>query len=122
MTDSAQWTFKPDGIGHVLNERRLEVPIYQRSYSWGPQQLDDFWTDLSGAMATQQSQYFLGNIVLSIQTSLLTAASGALGSTISANLSGSASDKSSGTVRAIPGPSFRRSASPPRLGAPPRVR
>lgn len=65
MTDSAQWAFKPDGIGHVLNDRRLEVPIYQRSYSWGPQQLNDFWTDLSGAMTAQQSQYFLGNIVLS---------------------------------------------------------
>lgn len=65
MTDSAQWDFNPDGIGHVLNDRRLAVPIYQRSYSWGPQQLDDFWTDLSGAMSAQQSQYFLGNIVLS---------------------------------------------------------
>jgi len=65
MTDSDRWGFTPDGIGHVLNDRRLEVPIYQRSYSWGPQQLNDFWTDLSGAMSARQSQYFLGNIVLS---------------------------------------------------------
>lgn len=65
MTDSDKWDFNPDGIGHILNDRQLKVPIYQRSYSWGPQQLNDFWTDLSGAMSAQEPQYFLGNIVLS---------------------------------------------------------
>lgn len=65
MTDSDKWEFNPDGIGHILNDRQLKVPIYQRSYSWGPQQLNDFWTDLSGAKSAQQPQYFLGNIVLS---------------------------------------------------------
>ncbi len=65
MPGSERFQFKPDAIGHVLADRSLSVPIYQRSYSWGEQQISDFWTDLNGALATGQNQYFLGNIVLS---------------------------------------------------------
>ncbi len=65
MPNSTVFDFNPDAIGHVLTDRRLAVPIYQRSYSWDEGQITDYWSDLSGALADGNSQYFLGNIVLS---------------------------------------------------------
>lgn len=49
MPDSARFKFHPDAIGHVLADRLMTVPVYQRSYSWGSEQVGEFWTDLSGA-------------------------------------------------------------------------
>lgn len=65
MADSARFKFHPDAIGHVLADRLLTVPVYQRSYSWGSEQINDFWTDLSGAFDEGGAEYFLGNLVLS---------------------------------------------------------
>jgi hypothetical protein len=49
---------------------RIQVPDWQRSYSWGSEQLDQFWTDLTtfdsqypGTNIDNQ-EYFLGSIVL----------------------------------------------------------
>lgn len=65
MPDSARFKFHPEAIGHVLGDRLLAVPVYQRSYSWGTEQVSDFWTDLSSAFEENRAEYFLGNIVLS---------------------------------------------------------
>lgn len=65
MPTANKFTFHMDGIGHLLGDRRLAVPIYQRSYSWDAGQITDFWSDLSNALAEGGSQYFLGNVVLS---------------------------------------------------------
>jgi hypothetical protein len=53
-----------EGIGHILRDRRLNVPPYQRGYAWGIEQIEDFWWDLRSAFGTSESQYFLGSIVL----------------------------------------------------------
>lgn len=54
-----------DGIGHVLRDRRLEVPRYQRSYSWTIEQVETFWTDLRAASLLPTPDYFLGTLVVS---------------------------------------------------------
>lgn len=53
-----------EGIGHILRDRRLTVPPYQRGYAWGLEQIQDFWWDLRSAFGSSESQYFLGSIVL----------------------------------------------------------
>jgi hypothetical protein len=53
-----------EGIGHVLRDRRLEVPPYQRGYSWGQDEVADFWWDLKASYVSSVPQYFLGTIVL----------------------------------------------------------
>lgn len=52
-----------EGIGHVLRDRPLGVPPYQRSYAWGPEQVETFWWDLRSALEASQPEYFLGTIV-----------------------------------------------------------
>lgn len=64
MDESVSFEFSPEAIGHVLADRRLAVPVYQRSYSWGEEEVGDFWTDLHGAFR-EGTEYFIGNIVLS---------------------------------------------------------
>lgn len=54
-----------DGIGHQLVDRLLAVPIYQRSYSWGDDQIMDFCSDLKSAFSSDLREYFLGTVVLS---------------------------------------------------------
>lgn len=53
-----------EGIGHILRDRRLEVPPYQRGYSWEAEEVGDFWWDLRAAFGSSTPQYFLGTIVL----------------------------------------------------------
>jgi uncharacterized protein with ParB-like and HNH nuclease domain len=53
-----------EGIGHVLRDRRLEVPPYQRGYSWGQDEVAEFWWDLKASYVSLNPQYFLGTIVL----------------------------------------------------------
>jgi uncharacterized protein with ParB-like and HNH nuclease domain len=36
-------------VARVLQDsRRFTVPIYQRQYAWGDEQLEAFWEDLAG--------------------------------------------------------------------------
>jgi hypothetical protein len=57
-----------EGIGHVLRDRQLGVPPYQRSYAWQSEQVETFWWDLRSAFDSQQPEYFLGTIVLTSGT------------------------------------------------------
>jgi hypothetical protein len=52
-----------EGIGHVLRDRPLGVPPYQRSYAWGQEQVESFWWDLRTALDAETPDYFLGTIV-----------------------------------------------------------
>jgi Protein of unknown function DUF262 len=52
-----------EGIGHVLRDRPLGVPPYQRSYAWGTEQVETFWWDLRSALEAPKPDYFLGTIV-----------------------------------------------------------
>lgn len=69
MPDS-KFGFELVGIGSALTNRRLAVPIYQRSYAWGSEeskerdQVAEFWNDLRATFVTQNDEYFLGTVVL----------------------------------------------------------
>lgn len=58
----------PLGLGHILLNRKLSVPIYQRSYAWEKEQVRQLLDDLSRAMRRREqgklSQYFLGSVVV----------------------------------------------------------
>jgi DNA-directed RNA polymerase specialized sigma24 family protein len=56
--------FKLDGVAHLLQDRLLAVPIYQRSYSWERDEVADYWADLASTMPRTNNEYFLGTIVL----------------------------------------------------------
>lgn len=53
-----------DGIGHLLGDRYIEVPPYQRAYSWTDEQVEDLLKDLSDAIRERTAEYFLGTVVL----------------------------------------------------------
>ena len=51
------------GVAHLLRDRQLEVPAYQRSYSWTEDEVSAYWHDLRAAMVSDQPIYFLGTVV-----------------------------------------------------------
>lgn len=53
-----------EGIGHLLQDSRLAVPPYQRSYAWTEKNTTQLFRDLSTALVEQEQEYFLGSIVL----------------------------------------------------------
>jgi hypothetical protein len=53
-----------DGIGHLLADRYIIVPPYQRAYSWSDEQIEELLRDLSDAMRNKEAEYFLGTVVL----------------------------------------------------------
>src|SRR5262245_38073385 len=59
--------FALQGIATLLSERGLAVPIYQRSYAWTRDEIEEFWTDLRSAFSESESEYFLGTLVLTRQ-------------------------------------------------------
>ncbi len=52
-----------EGIGHLLSDRLLAIPDYQREYSWDVEEVGELWSDLSAAIENGVSEYFLGSIV-----------------------------------------------------------
>jgi hypothetical protein len=53
-----------DGIGHVLRDRLLAVPPYQRSYTWTDEEVTLFIRDLQAAQGALEPTYFIGTIVV----------------------------------------------------------
>lgn len=53
------------GIGAQLKQRLLKVPIYQRSYAWEKDQVEEFCADIRGAFNSDPREHFMGTIVLS---------------------------------------------------------
>ena len=53
-----------EGIGHLVQDSRLAVPPYQRSYAWTEKNITQLFRDLSTALVEQEQEYFLGSIVL----------------------------------------------------------
>jgi hypothetical protein len=52
-----------EGIGRILLNRNLAVPIYQRSYAWEDEHVRDLLTDVETAMSEGAHEYFIGSIV-----------------------------------------------------------
>lgn len=67
MVDKSRIDFDLVGIGSLLKDRLLGVPIYQRSYSWEEDQISDYWSDLRSAFAKSDPEYFLGTVVLTAE-------------------------------------------------------
>lgn len=61
MADLAQ--FDHDRLGHLLADRLLQVPRFQRRYSWHREHVAEYWTDITGSQAVGNS-YFMGTVVL----------------------------------------------------------
>ena len=51
------------GIGHLISDRQLAIPDYQRSYSWQIDEVTELWDDVKKAMDSQAVEYFLGSVV-----------------------------------------------------------
>lgn len=60
----SEFSFNPTTLLAALTSGFYKVPLYQRSYSWGKQQVDDFWQDMMRAIK-EDTQYFLGTLVFS---------------------------------------------------------
>src|ERR1700730_11953120 len=63
MSSIGQLRIILDGIGHILSDKRLKVPKYQRSYAWEKQNVNELFRDLGDALRQQANEYFLGSIV-----------------------------------------------------------
>lgn len=57
--------FETKGIGKLIKERQLSVPIYQRPYAWEDKHINDLFSDIHEAISSNENEYFLGTIVLS---------------------------------------------------------
>jgi len=51
------------GIGKAVLNKRLSVPIYQRSYAWEDKHILDLFSDIANAIANGENEYFIGSIV-----------------------------------------------------------
>lgn len=60
MADATQ--FGHDQLGHILADYLLEVPRFQRSYSWDSGNVDEYLADLAQARA-KNVDYFMGTVV-----------------------------------------------------------
>src|SRR5262249_5206945 len=56
-----------EAIGHALADNTLVVPMYQRSYAWEGEQVNELFQDIANAIATNEKEYFIGSIVVTPQ-------------------------------------------------------
>lgn len=61
MADTAR--FGHDSLGHLISDKLLEVPRFQRSYSWDEENVPEFLEDIARAKS-ENRPYFMGTIVL----------------------------------------------------------
>lgn len=60
---SEQTDYSHDTLGHILKEYKLEIPQFQRSYSWSDDNVEEFLSDINRAI-DKNRKYFLGTVVL----------------------------------------------------------
>lgn len=53
--------------GELLSSSTFEIPEFQRDYSWGKDEINEFWSDLSNNI--RSDTYFLGLVILTNQKS-----------------------------------------------------
>jgi hypothetical protein len=66
---SSQISTSVFGIGHLLSDRQLAIPDYQRSYSWAQDEVEELWDDIAKAMKLGSKEYFLGSVVTTTTSS-----------------------------------------------------
>lgn len=65
MSGAKQMVSETRGIGKLISERRyFQVPAHQRDFAWPLGAVEQFLEDIVGAMRANDSDYFLGLIVL----------------------------------------------------------
>src|ERR1700676_2630475 len=52
-----------DGLGHLIADKAISVPTYQRAYAWEEKHVRSLFQDIGAAIRTSQKEYFLGSIV-----------------------------------------------------------
>ena len=55
--------YSQEGLGGVLKQHKLTVPIHQREYAWEEKQVTQLLQDFSRCIAERNEPYFLGTIV-----------------------------------------------------------
>jgi hypothetical protein len=55
--------FGHDNLGHLLSDKLLTVPRFQRGYAWNEQNVLEYWTDINNARNAGRG-YFMGTVVL----------------------------------------------------------
>ncbi|MBW8879261.1 MAG: DUF262 domain-containing protein, partial [Acidobacteria bacterium] len=68
MSNITGTTINLDGIGHLLADSELRVPVYQRSFSWASEEITELLSDLWEAFRRGDAEYFLGSVVLTAGT------------------------------------------------------
>lgn len=61
---NSEISFEHKGIGAILSQNRLVVPLNQREYSWEYDHVQELFQDFSNALTKSKGVYFLGTIVL----------------------------------------------------------
>ena len=56
--------FEIKGIGKLIKENNLKVPIYQRPFAWEEKQIKELFNDIKNSINENEDEYFLGTIVL----------------------------------------------------------
>lgn len=48
----------------LSGEKRFEVPLYQRDYSWNEEQWEDLWNDILEISGATETKHYMGSLVL----------------------------------------------------------
>jgi uncharacterized protein with ParB-like and HNH nuclease domain len=62
---SSEITFGREGIANLLHTGFYNVPKYQREFKWEADHVRELFADIENAINDEQSEYFLGSIVIS---------------------------------------------------------
>jgi len=54
---------KPRSLKDLIHDKSYQVPLYQRSYNWGIDQISELWDDIE----KNDPNYFLGTILLKVK-------------------------------------------------------
>lgn len=64
MPQKASIQFDHKGIGQMLTDSRLAVPLNQREYAWEEEHITELFQDFQDAESSEEQEYFLGTIVM----------------------------------------------------------
>lgn len=64
MSQSENLEIEFKGLASLLLDGKLKVPEYQRNYAWSHKEVGDLLLDIEECIATKQTDYFLGTVVL----------------------------------------------------------
>jgi Protein of unknown function DUF262/Protein of unknown function (DUF1524) len=64
MPNNKKFTTELLGIGELIKSKRIVVPKYQRAFAWEEEEVGEFFDDIVKAMQDDETEYFVGPIVL----------------------------------------------------------